>query len=414
MKKVIIFTFMSMMAFAMKAENTDISGMENVIYIEPCTAEAGSEYVMSVKMKNSIVAESFGFDLVLPDGITVAVDEYGDPIAELSTERTNDKITDHFDAAFKLDGTLNIQAYSSKGRTISGNEGEVCLITINIAAGMTPGIYPLLIKNIAISDDNSVTYTEDLVETSIEIISGGDGRTVLDENSTTAPASATNVNVRVKRTISANAWNTIVLPFDMTEAQTKEAFGDDVQLADFTGTEPEFDTDENCVAIVAKFSSVSAIEANHPYIIKVSQPVTEFTADNVDIDADEEEAYIEFDNGKSGSRRVVYSGFYGTYHAQTDLDEYTLFLSGNKFYYSDGSVKMKGYRAYFYFLDILAKYDSNAVKMLFDLDDDETGLEEFYNRQCLNDNMFDLSGRKINEVPQRGIYIIKGKKLIIK
>lgn len=182
MKKVFLFAFISMIAWVMKAENTDISDMDNVVYIEPCTAEAGSEYVLSVKMKNSIVAESFGFDLVLPEGITVALDEYGDPVAVLSMERTNDNITDQFGADFKLDGSLNIQAYSSKGRSISGNDGEVCLITVNIAANMTRGTYPLLLKNIAISDVNSVTYTEDLVESSIVIVGGGDvnGDNVID------------------------------------------------------------------------------------------------------------------------------------------------------------------------------------------------------------------------------------------
>ena len=35
----------------------------------------------------------------------------------------------------------------------------------------------------------------------------------------------------------------------------------------------------------------------------LSAPVSEFTLDGVDIVADEDEAYVEFDNGKTGSRR---------------------------------------------------------------------------------------------------------------
>ena len=150
-------------------EVTDISQLDNVIYIDRIEARAGETVILSVKMKNSFVAESFGFDLVLPDGITVVVDEYGDPIAELSTERTNNKITDHFDAAFKLDGTLNIQAYSSKGRTISGNDGEVALITIKVSEGLEAGEYPIILKNIAITDESSTTVTVETVTCVLEV-----------------------------------------------------------------------------------------------------------------------------------------------------------------------------------------------------------------------------------------------------
>ena len=238
---------------------------------------------------------------------------------------------------------------------------------------------------------------------------------LLDENATIPPTNVSPANVRVRRTIKAGEWSTIVLPFDMTEAQVKEAFGDDVQIGDFTGADSEFDDADNVVGIKVNFNDASAIEANHPYIIKVSQPVEEFTIDGVDIVADEDEAYIEFDNGRTGSRRVVYSGFYGTYHAGTVLDEFTLFLNSNKFYYSDGTVKMKGYRAYFEFLDVLTEIEEGSgVKIFFGTDEDETGISRINNDSRTMDETYDLSGRRIARQPQRGIYIVNGKKVVIK
>ncbi|MBR6129013.1 MAG: hypothetical protein IKQ07_05215 [Bacteroidaceae bacterium] len=412
MKKTFLLAFLCTMATAMNAENTDISGMDNVVYIEPCSAETGSQYVLSVKMKNSVEAEGFGFDLLLPEGITVALDEYNLPIAELSTLRTDATRTNHFDADFKLDGTLNIQAYSTRGLSINGNDGEVALITVNIAADMEPGTYPIQLKNIAISDVNSVTYTVDMVETSIEIVKG-DGRIVLDETATTVPATATNVNVRVKRTINAGEWSTICLPFAMTEAQVKEAFGDDVQLADFKGTEPEYDDDDNCVAVTVNFDAASAIESNHPYIIKVTQPVEVFTVDGVDIVADEDEAYIEFDNGKTGSRKVVYSGFYGTYHAGTVLDEFTLFLNGNKFWYSTGQTKMKAFRAYFDFYDdVLTEVENAAGVIEFKFGfDDATGIDNVNLNLNHSEATFNLAGQRVGK-NYKGIVVTKGKKAL--
>ena len=60
---------------------------------------------------------------------------------------------------------------------------------------------------------------------------------VLDENSTEVPASASNVDVQILRTIKADEWSTICLPFTATGEQVKQAWDEDVQLASFTGLE---------------------------------------------------------------------------------------------------------------------------------------------------------------------------------
>ena len=405
------------MAMAMNAENTDISGMDNVVYIEPCTAEVGSEYTLSVKMKNSVVAEGFGFDLVLPEGITVVLDGNGDPKAELSTERTNLSNTNHFDADFKLDGSLNIQAYSSKGRTISGNDGEVALITIQISGDMALGTYPIQLKNIAISDANSVTYTVDLVGTSIEIVNGG-SQTILDETSTSVPeATDKAVNIKVLRTIKANEWSTICLPFAMTGAEMTAAFGDDVQLADFTDYDVDYDNDDNVIGITVNFDDVpltDGIDANYPYLIKTSKEITEFTAKAV-IEPDENDAKSEYDNGKTGKKREVYGTFQGTFHAQTVVPENCLFLNGNQFWYSKGNTKMKAFRAYFEFVDVLASVEDASSRIALSFDN-STGIRATLNDkgEMINDNaVYDLQGRRVVN-PGKGVFVKDGKKIIIK
>lgn len=87
-----------------------------------------------------------------------------------------------------------------------------------------------------------------------------DTRTVLSELSTALPEAATGVDVRVKRTINANEWSTICLPFSMTAEQVTAAFGSGVQIGDITGG----DVDEETNGITANFASVTAIEKNHP------------------------------------------------------------------------------------------------------------------------------------------------------
>ena len=106
-------------------------------------------------------------------------------------------------------------------------------------------------------------------------------RVVLDESSTVAPSAAEGVEVQVKRTINADEWSTICLPFAMSEEQLTATFGSDVELADFISWTSQEDGDGAIVAINVSFAKVTAMEANHPYIIKVSEKVDEFTVKGI-------------------------------------------------------------------------------------------------------------------------------------
>lgn len=237
----------------------------------------------------------------------------------------------------------------------------------------------------------------------------------LDENSTVAPTAATGKNVKVKRTINANEWSTICLPFAMSEAQVKAAFGDDVKLGDFTGCEATYDTEENVEALNIKFATATAIEANHPYIIKVASSVTEFTADAVNIDPQEASIDKDETSVKVGKNTYYfYNSFIGTYVAQTVLDAGTLFLYNNSFNYSAGQTKMKAFRGYFSFMEVLKSAEdklpsSSRIFMTFD---DATGVKTM--KAVDNENYYDLQGRRVNEPTKKGLYIRGNKKVFIK
>ena len=151
--------------------DTDVSALENTVYADNAEANAGSQLTLSVKMKNAVQAEGFGFDLYLPDGITVVRDEDGFPDAVLSTERTTARKTNSFNADFLSDGALRVFAASTNGSVISGSDGEVCRVTIDIADDMEEGDYPIVLKNVAISDENAVSHRVDKVKSTITITS---------------------------------------------------------------------------------------------------------------------------------------------------------------------------------------------------------------------------------------------------
>ena len=74
---------------------------------------------------------------------------------------------------------------------------------------------------------------------------------------------------------------------------------------------------------------------------------------------------------------------------------------------------MNGFRAYFHLHEEMAEV--RAFTMSFG--DDETGIElidnEMGNGKWLNDKCYDLSGRRVNK-PQKGMYIVNGRKVIVK
>ena len=239
---------------------------------------------------------------------------------------------------------------------------------------------------------------------------------VLDELATVAPEAATNVDVTVKRTINANEWSTICLPFAMTAEQITNAFGTGTQVMDFMGIESTTEGDD-IVGIEVKFQKVTAIEANHPYVIKVSKNITDpdwFTVKGVDI-APTDELSVDKDETmvKIGSKWYpFYNSFIGTYVANTTVPENGLFLSGNKFWYSNGSTKMKGFRAYFEFLDVLTnKNASTRINFNFD---ETTGIKEVHGSNKSIEGTYDLQGRKVEEPTNKGLYIVNGRKVVKK
>ena len=312
------------------------------------------------------------------------------------------------------DGIATIPVSSSESISAADVEG---LITIDFTVGtdVAVGEYDVTLKNIWFGYGTSSKDYVDNVTFKVKVVERH--TVVLDEQSTTVPADATGVNVTVKRTINANEWSTICLPFAMTNAQMKTAFGDDVKLADFDGIETTYDTDENVTNIRVKFNEATSIEANHPYLIEVTNAITSFSTENVDIEV-EDEPSVDKDELKQkigGKWYYFYNSFKGTYVAQTEVPENCLFLSENKFWYSTGLTKMKGFRGYFEFLDILSDVENASARISFNFDNETTGIHSIDNLTISpidNGPMYNLAGQRVNK-SYKGIVIQNGVKRIV-
>ena len=357
---------------------------------------------INIELENDKDYTAFTFKLRLPEGISY------------SSFVKSDRFTESHSVSATISGqNVSFGCLSSSNESIIGNGGT--LITVNVTADASLAIGEVLdvtLTNIQFSTINGEENLNDVNFT----ITIGENRLVLDEASASAPVAATDANVRVKRTIKANEWSTICLPFAMSEAKVKEAFGNDVLLGDFNGYETTEDDGGDITGITVKFNSATAIEANHPYIIKVSTAVTEFAVDGVDINPEETPTKAAVKRTKKQWSEMI-----GTYVANTpvgDADEeaWCLFLSGNQFWYSMGQTKMKAFRAYFDFYDVITSVENASAPVFFSFDNETTGISTTPNdkRDVINDKViYNLNGRRVVS-PKTGLFIKNGKKVIVK
>ena len=386
---------------------TGMASAQNALTVADFTLpQNGGTITVNLTLDEAGVYTSYQFKVVTPAGIAYVVDSDKDAECELSAgHAASHSATAHWNESERV---LGVGVASMKTALFTGQNLSIKIpvAATTLAAGTSVNF---TIKEIAfIKQTGAKVYLDD-VTFKATIGAPDDGRTVLDELSATVPEAASGVDVRVKRTLAAGVWNTICLPFAMSAEQVTAAFGPEVQLGDFNGC----DVDDETGNIKAKFISATAIAANHPYIIKVKDVVSEFTADGVDI-APEEEPAVDKDEKTTGTGRnkvTTYNSFIGTYINDTTVPDYGLFLNDNKFWFSKGQTKMKAFRAYFDFATAGAEYEvESRIAITFD-ETTGIGVSLMKNEECIKDNaIYNLKGQRV-EKPGKGIYIFKGKKV---
>ena len=229
----------------------------------------------------------------------------------------------------------------------------------------------------------------------------------LDEERDNVVEAAENANVTLKRTLYADGgWNTLCLPFSLTDEQTKAAFGDDVELR----------TLESVSGNTLTFAKATGITAGVPCLIKVSKAAKDntYTFTGVTTIAVKEKT----DLGSSGKKNnVEFVGIYSPADVSkraTAGKENALFLGdGNKFYKAKAETKMNAFRAFFL---VPASTDTQALRAV--IDGTTTGIDDLNIDTVKADGrVYNLNGQCVGyslEGLKAGIYIQNGKKVIKK
>lgn len=237
----------------------------------------------------------------------------------------------------------------------------------------------------------------------------------LDEMATVHDlAAADDVTVKMKRGLTAGAWNTFCVPFDLTKAQLQTALnGSEVEIVEYTSQEGS----------MLYFENTENIKAGTPYLIKpstfsstYSDDMTPITFSGVDI--------VEARNVKTNSGTVQnivspegagfsFVGTYVRYVLRTDGTEYGL-NSSNKLIRPSSSNIMRGLRAFF---RIAGGSNSNAKVVI---GGELTSIDEIDATANRATGVYHVSGHYVREdwdngkgLP-RGLYIVNGRKMVRK
>jgi len=153
----------------MPGEDTDYSQIDNTLYIERVEAFSGGQVQLSIRMKNTVDIQGYEFNLYLPDGVTVAINENGKAMVSLSTERTTTDDMDYFKYNLKPDGHLTVMCASTEGYTFEGSDGEVALITLDVSDDMEEGEYAIVLKDIVLTDANATAHETEYIKSTLEV-----------------------------------------------------------------------------------------------------------------------------------------------------------------------------------------------------------------------------------------------------
>ena len=231
-------------------------------------------------------------------------------------------------------------------------------------------------------------------------VSAGAATTLtLDEDATEATITAgKNVNVTLKRTFNDNAWNTLVLPFDLTAEQIAAAFGADAKVAAYTGATAGADG-----TYTLNFKEATTITANTPVFIHSAQNNADgYTFTGVEV--------------KNATPTQTADGFnfVGTYTATTVPVGNYFINSSNKFFKAgDDKTNIKGTRATFE--PVGAATSAKGLGFNVTEDGTTTAINSITMQEELNANapMYNLAGQQVTKA-YKGVILQNGKKFINK
>lgn len=214
------------------------------------------------------------------------------------------------------------------------------------------------------------------------------------------------VNISLNRKLVKGAWNTICLPFDVSAAQAKSAFGADVRIA-------ALNAESKGNTLMFDNKTAEGIKAAVPYLIMPSEVKADdkYEFYNVSIKPENTTpaATVSTHDG------FAFKGIYNKVDITQDINNsksYAAFLGANNtLFKAKSGTTTKGFRAYFAIPNSTA---TSALRVV--VDGNATSIK---NINCgvveSDDAVYNLQGQRVDARSlMPGLYIKAGKKFVVR
>ena len=292
------------------------------------------------------------------------------------------------------------------------DDNEATEISKNICNSYENSFVPTSYKLNNVTNNTKITFTQEKYNNKyvsfyiddVKVIKLGE-ITLNDQiNSSEAIAAnnETSCTVKTVRTLKANIWNTLCLPFDVNMSILEAALG--------TGKNIELRTYSNYDAenkvMNFEVADNSTIEAGTPFLIKLNTENTENTENTYEFTG------VTIKNVAAKTIESNGVSFVGTYSpVELNTDGTHIFITtDNKIAKPlEGKNEMKGLRAY---ITVPSGFDFNDARLF--LDDEATAINNIGTQKATNSvTLFNLQGQRV-EHPRSGLYIKNNKLTIIR
>lgn len=217
------------------------------------------------------------------------------------------------------------------------------------------------------------------------------------------------ISISLNRKLVKGVWNTICLPFDVSEAQAKSAFGADVRIA-------ALNAESKGNTLMFDNKTAEGIKAAVPYLIMPSEVKADdkYEFYNVSIKPENVTPAATV----STSDGFAFKGIYNKVDITQDInnpeasDSYAAFLGANNtLFKAKANSTTKGFRAYFVIPNSTA---TSALRVV--VDGNATSIK---NINCgvveSDDAVYNLQGQRVDARSlMPGLYIKAGKKFVVR
>jgi hypothetical protein len=204
--------------------------------------------------------------------------------------------------------------------------------------------------------------------------------------------------VAVLNYTAKNGWNTIGVPFQLTNDILTTIFGEGWKAYELTG----YSNNE------ISFSQTTNFVAGYPYIIYAEAAPQEasFKLENLNISS-----ATEREDVKSGlAFRSTFAPI-----APGQLTDWWGVTNQGRIQPAGSGASLKALRGYFYMNAQAPDTDLNGARIVYiNLDGTVTAISSVKAQLKADGNTYDLSGRKLTGNLKQGVYIQNGKKIVIK